>query len=70
MAKNTYVSPRVKKKRHIFRKAVAFYKRYPDIFTEEVLEIKLNLYQRILMRAFFRCKYSTWVLSRGLGKQT
>lgn len=56
------------KRKILIDKALTYYRQYPDVFTENVLEIKLNLYQKALMRAFFKSKYSLWVLSRGLGK--
>lgn len=54
--------------RDAMRDATDYYRVHPDQFCEEVLEIPLNLYQQVLMRAFFKKKYSMWVLSRGLGK--
>lgn len=61
-------SRRQQLRRSLVAKAISFYRKYPDKFCEEILEIKLNLYQKILMRAFFRSKYSLWIMSRGLGK--
>lgn len=56
------------RRKELLVEAISYYRQYPDKFCEEILEIKLNLYQKVLMRAFFRKKYSMWVLSRGLGK--
>lgn len=61
-------SGKLKRRQELITDAISFYRVKPDLFTEQVLEIKLNLYQKILMRAFFKKKYSAWVLSRGLGK--
>ncbi len=55
-------------KKEIYREAVEYFKRYPDEFTEDVMGIKLNLYQKVLMRAFFRFSFNCWVLCRGTGK--
>lgn len=61
-------SSRNQVRRELFGKSLAFYRQYPDIFARDRLKIPLNLYQKILLRAFFRNKYSMWILSRGLGK--
>lgn len=61
-------SAKMIKRKRLFAQALDFYRQYPDVFCEEILEIKLNTYQKVLLRAFFRKKYSLWVLSRGLGK--
>lgn len=52
----------------LIAQSIIFFRKYPEIFIEEMLEIKLNIYQKALVRAFFDGKYSLWVLSRGLGK--
>lgn len=57
-----------KKRRKLLAKSIVSFRQCPEIFCERVLEIKLNLYQKVLLRAFFDSKYSLWVLSRGLGK--
>lgn len=57
-----------RKRRKLLAESIVFFRKYPEIFCEQVLEIKLNLYQKVLLRAFFDSKYSLWVLSRGLGK--
>ena len=57
-----------KKRRRLIAESIVFFREYPEIFCEEILEITLNLYQKVLLRAFFKSKYSMWVLSRGLGK--
>jgi len=56
------------KRRLLIAQSICFFRKYPEIFIEEMLEIKLNIYQKALVRAFFDCKYSLWILSRGLGK--
>jgi hypothetical protein len=67
MAKKAF-SNKQRKRMALVGEAIAFYRRFPDRFCEEILEIKLNLYQKVLMRAYFGKKYSMWVLSRGLGR--
>lgn len=66
--KKRFESARNYKRKHLFSEALAYYRRYPDVFCEDIVGIKLNTYQAILLRAFFRKKYTLWVLSRGLGK--
>lgn len=55
-------------KRTIFLTMLSYYKKRPDIFIMEIMGIKLNLYQRILVRGFFQNKISMWAMGRGLGK--
>lgn len=57
-----------RKRRRLIAESIVFFRKYPEIFCEEILEIRLNLYQKVLIRAFFDSKYSMWILSRGLGK--
>lgn len=55
-------------KKQTLATAIDYYRKRPDVFCEEVLEIKLNIYQKIMMRAFFSRSFHVWVMSRGLGK--
>ncbi len=57
-----------RKRRKLLAQSIIYFRERPDVFCEEILEIKLNLYQKVLLRAFFQSKYSLWILSRGLGK--
>ncbi|WP_336786943.1 terminase large subunit domain-containing protein [Paenibacillus sp. MMO-177] len=66
--KQKVTSGKAIKRNELIAQSIAYYRRCPDKFCEEILEIKLNLYQKVLIRAFFKKKYSAWVLSRGLGK--
>lgn len=52
----------------LYMEALDYYRSHPDRFTEDVLGIPLNLYQKVLMRAFFKYNYNCWSLARGLGK--
>ena len=56
------------RKRKLIAESILYFREKPDVFCEEVLEITLNLYQKVTLRAFFNSKYSMWVWSRGLGK--
>lgn len=55
-------------RRQIMSDALPYYQAHPDEFCEDLCEIKLNLYQKLIMRAFFRYQYVVLVLCRGLGK--
>lgn len=68
MAKKTFVSGQMAVKQQIFREAVDYFRQRPDEFCEDVCGIKLNLYQKIMMRGFFKYNYVCYVMCRGLGK--
>lgn len=55
-------------KKDIYSEAVDYFRSHPDVFVEDVMEIKLNLYQKVLIRAFFKFSFNCWVLCRGTGK--
>lgn len=55
-------------KKEIYQQAIEYYRQFPDEFCEDVLEIKLNLYQCVMMRAAFRYNYSAFITCRGIGK--
>lgn len=55
-------------KREIYLDAVSYWRKYPDEFCEQVLGIKLVLFQKVMMRVFFRYKYVCFVMGRGIGK--
>lgn len=55
-------------KKKIFEEALHYFRNKPDVFIEDVLGIKLNLYQKIMVRAFFKYDYIIFVMCRGLGK--
>ena len=57
-----------KDKKTLFLIMVGYYKKRPDNFIVEVMGIRLNLYQRVLVRGFFQNKISIWAMGRGLGK--
>lgn len=40
----------------------------PDEFCEDVIGIKLNVYQKIMLRCIFRYDYIMFIMCRGLGK--
>lgn len=56
-------------RKKIYSDAVEYYKVHPDEFCEDVLMIKLNLYQCIMMRAAFKYSYIVFIMCRGLGRK-
>lgn len=45
-----------------------FYRKNPHRFVEDILHIKLKLFQKILIWAMMRYNYFLWIASRGLSK--
>ena len=52
----------------IYLEALEYFRCHPDEFSEDVLGIALNLYQKIMIRAFFKFSFLVWVMCRGTGK--
>lgn len=57
----------LKLRKEIYQEALMYYRCHPDDFIEDVMEIPLNIYQKLLVRAFFKYSYSVWILCRGTG---
>lgn len=55
-------------RKKIYLESIDYYRSHPDEFCDDVLDIKLNLYQKVLMRAFFKYSFCCFCLGRGLGK--
>lgn len=55
-------------RRSVYKDALEYYQCHSDEFIEDVLGIPLNIYQKLLVRAFFIYNFLVWVLCRGLGK--
>lgn len=53
---------------NVYLEALEYYQERSDDFIEDVLDIPLNIYQKMLVRAFFIYSFLVWVLCRGLGK--
>lgn len=68
MVKNKKQNKGLELKREIYTEAVEYFRQHPDQFTEDVMEVKLNLYQKVMMRAFFKYSFLVWVMCRGTGK--
>lgn len=52
----------------ILTEALLYWRKHPDEFCEEICDIRLNLYQKAVVRAFFKYKFLALVWCRGLGK--
>ena len=55
-------------RKSIYLEALEYFRCHPDEFSEDVLGIALNLYQKIMIRAFFKFSFLVWVMCRGTGK--
>jgi hypothetical protein len=51
-----------------WQKFIAYYRKYIDKFAIEVLDLKLHLFQRLILRAMARYQYVMLICCRGLGK--
>lgn len=58
----------LKLKRMIYMQALIYYREHADEFINDVMGIKLNLYQMLLVRAFFKYSFLVWIMCRGTGK--
>lgn len=66
--KERALSGKQKLKQEIYAQALDYYRNRPDFFCEDVCGIPINLYQKIMMRAFFKYDYILFVCCRGIGK--
>lgn len=55
-------------KRELYNEALFYYRQHADEFVNDVMGIKLNLYQMLLVRAFFQYSFLVWIMCRGTGK--
>lgn len=62
------VQPIITKREQLTAELIAFYRERPDVCSEQLLGIKLNLYQKILIRDSWDRRFIMWLMSRGLGK--
>ena len=62
------VQPKITKREQLTAELIAYYRERPDVCCEELLGIKLNLYQKVLIRGSWKKKFVMWLMSRGLGK--
>ena len=62
------VKPIITKKEQITAELIAYWRQRPDECSEQLLGIRLNNYQKILIRDSWNKRFVMWLLSRGLGK--
>lgn len=55
-------------RKEIYNEALDYYRQHADEFIEDVIGITLNLYQKVMVRAFFKYSFLIWVMCRGTGK--
>ena len=55
-------------KKKLLAEKIEYYRKHIDVFCEEYLEIPLNLYQKVALRAMAKYNFIVLVWSRGLGK--
>lgn len=58
------ISGQLRLKQEIYSQAVDYYRQKPDRFCEEVIGIKLNVYQKIMMRCVFKYDYIMFIMCR------
>lgn len=63
-----YKTSKQQLRKKIYADAVLYYRKHPDRYSDEVLGITLNLYQAIMVRMAFSANYSSFIMSRGIGK--
>jgi hypothetical protein len=62
------IPPKITKREQLTAELIAFYRQRPDVCCEDLLGIKLNLYQKLLIRGSWNKRFVMWLLSRGLAK--
>ncbi|MBU5669648.1 hypothetical protein KQI68_07315 [Peptoniphilus sp. MSJ-1] len=55
-------------KKKLLAEKIMYYREHIDVFCEEYLNIPLNLYQKVALRAMSKYNFSVLIWSRGLGK--
>jgi hypothetical protein len=62
------VKPRITKREQLTADLIALFKKRPDVCSEWLLGIRLNLYQKICIRGSWNKRFIIWLMARGLGK--
>ena len=62
------ISGNINLRKEIYAEALEYYQSHADEFIEDVMGIMLNLYQKVMVRAFFKYSFLIWVMCRGTGK--
>ena len=50
----THISGQMQLKQNIYSQAVDYYRQRPDEFCEDLIGIKLNVYQKVMLRAIMK----------------
>lgn len=62
--KKQNMSGQMQLKQEIYSQAVDYYRQKPDEFCEDVIGIKINVYQKIMLRCIFRYDYIMFIMCR------
>jgi hypothetical protein len=62
--KKQVISGQMKLRQDIYAQAVDYFRQRPDEFIEDVIGIKINVYQKIMIRAFFKYDYVMFIMCR------
>lgn len=62
--KKQNMSGKMKVKQAIYNEAVDYYRQRPDEYCEDVIGIKLNVYQKIMLRCIFKYDYIMFIMCR------
>lgn len=65
--KNKNVSGQMKIRQEIYAEAVDYFRQRPDEFCEDILGIKINVYQKIMLRCVFKYDYIMFIMCRPEG---
>lgn len=66
--KKQNISGQMRIRQEIYKDAIAYYRLRPDEFCEDIISIKINVYQKIMLRCIFKYDYVMFIMCRGLGK--
>lgn len=62
--KKQNMSKQMQLKQEIYSQAVDYYRTKPDEFCEDVIGIKINVYQKIMLRCIFKYDYIMFIMCR------
>ncbi len=62
------IPPVITRRDQLTAELIAYYDKRPDVCCEELLGIRLNTYQKILLRGSWNVKFIIWIMARGLAK--
>lgn len=60
----THISGQMQLKQNIYSQAVDYYRQRPDEFCEDLIGIKLNVYQKVMLRAIMKYDYIMFIMCR------